>query len=76
MRNVRSLPLYGLESWTLQINTITAVEVWYYHAMLKVSYADCISNADVLRRIISERELFKRSKKRKTAYFGHMLRGE
>lgn len=74
---VWSTLLYGAETWTLKaqtINRLEAFEMWTYRRILKVSWTSHTTNEEVLRRLGTERELFKLVKVRKTAYLGHILR--
>jgi len=74
---VWSVLLYGLESWTLKtshMNKIEAFEMWIYRRIQKISWVDHISNSEVLRRMGTERALLQLAKRRKTAYFGHLMR--
>ena len=81
MRYVRcyvwSVLLYGMESWTLKrsiINKLEAFEMWTYRRMLKVPWTDRVTNEEILRRMEKDREILLNVKKRKTAYFGHIMR--
>ncbi|CAG9840549.1 unnamed protein product [Diabrotica balteata] len=63
--------------WTLKtrdINKLEAFEMWLYRRILKIPWTAKITNIDVLKRIIQERQLFETIKKRKTAYLGHIIR--
>ncbi|XP_055384420.1 uncharacterized protein LOC129614059 [Condylostylus longicornis] len=74
---VWSVLLYGMETWTLKVaemNKIEAFEMWLYRRILKIPWIDRVSNAEVLRRINKERELLTTIKRRKAAYFGHVMR--
>lgn len=71
--------LYGAEGWTLKtnmINKLEAFEMWVYRRILKIPWTAKIRNEEVLRRINKDRQLFDTIKKRKTAYFGHIMRNE
>jgi len=75
---VWSILLYGAEIWTLKtkhLNRLEAFEMWCYRRMLKISWVNHISNSEVLDRIQTNRELLATIKRRKTAYFGHIMRG-
>lgn len=76
---VWSVLLYGMEGWTLKVNTINkleAFEMWLYRRILKIPWTARITNEDVLASVNKERELFTTIKKRKTAYLGHVMRNE
>ena len=74
-----SVLLYGAESWTLKIadmNKLEAFEMWIYRRLLKITWVDHVSNEEVLRKMNKGRELLTIFKKRKTSYFGHVMRGD
>jgi len=51
---LRSVVLYGAETWTkTQANTerLEAFEMWIWRRMLKVSWVDKVSNAEVLHKV-------------------------
>jgi len=76
---VWSILLYGAETWTLKVgsmNRLEAFEMWCYRKMLKISWTDKVTNEAVLQRINKERELLTTIKKRKSAYFGHIMRAD
>ena len=71
--------LYGVEGWTLGVsmmNKIEAFEMWLYRRMLRISWVDRVSNERVLNIMNKDRELLTTVKRRKAAYFGHILRGD
>lgn len=74
-----SILLYSMESWTLKtthMNKLESFEMWIYRRLLRVSWTDFVSNAEILRRLNTERHLLHTIKIRKTTYFGHIIRGE
>lgn len=74
---VWSVLLYGAETWTLKsssVNKIEAFEMWMYRRMLRVPWTDRVTNDEILRRIGRDRELMLNVKKKKTSYFGHIMR--
>jgi len=76
---VWSILLYGLESWTLKVtdmNKIEAFEMWTYRRILKISWTSRVTNSEVLNKLGKQRELLLTMKKRKVAYFGHVIRGQ
>ena len=44
--------------------------------MLRVSYKDRVTNEEILRRVGEKRGLLNTIKKRKSQYFGHLIRAE
>jgi hypothetical protein len=72
--------LYGMEAWTLKassINKLEVFEMWCLRRMLRISWTDRVRNEEVLRRAgLQDRELFNYVKSKKTAYLGHIIRGE
>ena len=72
-----SILLYNVENWTLLSKTtkkFEALEMWFYKRMLKISWTDKVTNAQVLQRLNTQRELIPTIIKRKCQYFGHIIR--
>ncbi|MBV2145157.1 MAG: hypothetical protein KTM48_00180, partial [Wolbachia endosymbiont of Pissodes strobi] len=75
---VWSVLLYGIECWTLKVNTMNrleAFEMWVYRRTLKVPWTARKTNEEILR-IGGERELLDTIKCRNTAHLGHVTRNE
>ena len=71
--------LYGAETWTLTKVTsdkLEAFEMWLYRRMLRISWKEHKTNADVLHKMKTKRSLLNTIKKRKCQYFGHIIRGD
>ena len=69
--------LYGAETWTLSkatVKKLEAFEMWTYRRIMKVSWKEYKSNEEVLSMINSKRMLVEMIKRRKLAYFGHLVR--
>lgn len=76
---VWSVLLYGVESWTLKVNTMTkleAFEMWLYRRMLKIPWTARKTNEEILRMVQRDRELLTTIKRKKAAYLGHVIRNE
>lgn len=76
---VFSVLLYGVESWTLtetSLKKIEAFEMWLYRRILRISWVDHVTNAEVLRRMNKTTELIYTIKSRKLQYLGHIMRNE
>lgn len=74
---VHSTLLYGSETWTLKVvtmNRLEAFEMWTFRRMLKIPWTHHITNEEVLRKMRRDRELLLTTKRRKTAYLGHVYR--
>ena len=74
---VWSTLLYGAETWTLTKSTmkkIEAFEMWCYRRMMRISYTEHKTNDEVLEMVTSKRALLCIIKKRKTEYFGQLIR--
>ena len=72
-----SILLYNVENWTLLSKTtkkLEALEMWFYKRMLKISWTDKVTNAEVLQKLNIQRELIPTIIKRKCQYFGHVIR--
>ena len=70
--------LYGVEAWTLKVtpmNRLEAFEMWVFRRMLRIPWAERVTNRDVLKRSNTQRELLNTVKCRKISYLGHILRG-
>lgn len=70
--------LYGCECWTLDPNTekkIEAFEMYIYRRILRIPWTKRITNAEVLQRMNTNKELLLTLKERKIEYFGHVMRG-
>lgn len=70
--------LYACETWTLNADIwekINAFEMWMYRKLLKIPYTDHVSNKEVLHRVNEkEGELQRKIMRKKTEYFGHIVR--
>ena len=67
-RYVRSVALYGAQTWTLRKedeNRLEAFEMWVWRTMKKVRWLDKVRNDEVLRRIGEERTILKVIENRK-----------
>lgn len=52
-----SILLYGLEAWTLKVNTISKIEtfkMWCYRLLLKISCTEKVTNNDIHKECIKE----------------------
>ena len=76
-RYIWSTLLLGAETRTLSKVTVKKLEVlemWTYMRIMKVSWKEYKSNEEVLSMINSKRMLVEMIKRRKLAYFGHLVR--
>ena len=74
---VWSTLLYGAETWTLSkatVKNLEAFEMWTYRRIMKISWNEYKSNKEVLNMINSKRMLVDMIKRKKLAYFGHLVR--
>jgi len=74
---VWSVILYGAETWTMtQANRerLEAFEMWVWGRMLKVSWVDNVSNADVLQKVEENQSILGTVQHRKFRWIGHILR--
>ena len=68
---------YGAETWTITkslLSRLDAFEMWVYRRVLKISWAEKITNEEVLRRMGTGREIVRQFKTRKLQYLGHLVR--
>jgi hypothetical protein len=78
---VFTIAAYGSETWTLTScleKRIEAFDMRLYRKILRISYMDRVSNAEVLNRmeIKADERLLEQIKIRKLTYFGHVCRQE
>ena len=76
-KNVWSVMLYGCESWIVNNeirNRIAAAETWFLSRMLRISWADKVTNEEVLRRAGTHKELLHQARRRQMAFLGDAYR--
>ena len=69
--------LYGAETWTISKpmrDRLIAFEMWCYRKMLMIKWSDRITNVEVLRRINTQKRLYKTIQIRTLKFFGHTIR--
>ena len=74
-----SVFLYGCESWTIrkkERKKIDALELWCWRKLLKISWIDKITNANVLAQIQPVISLEGKINNQKLSYFGHIMRSK
>ena len=74
---VWSTLLYGCESWNINKEMerrIEATEMWCYRRMLRISWADRVTNEEVLQRAGAGRELMRVIRQRQLRFLGHVMR--
>ena len=74
---IEPILMYGSESWTITKateNKINATEMWFLCRMLRISYTDRITNAEVLKRAAYKRAMMTNIRKRQSKFFGHVMR--
>jgi hypothetical protein len=72
-----SITLYGAETWTLRTldqKHLESFEIWCWRRIEKISCTDQVRNEEVLLRVKELRNILHESSKRKTDWFGHILR--
>ena len=55
-------------------NRIAAAEMWFLRRILRVSWADGVTNEEVLRRAGTHRELLNQVRGRQMKFLGHVYR--
>ena len=76
---VWSVLLYGCETWTISRQMeqrLEALEMWCWRRLLKITWAQMISNEEVLRRMGLGRELLMHVRGRQMRFLGHVMRSE
>ena len=74
-----SLLTYGCEAWTVGREAerkINAFETWCYRRILKISWVSKTTNKQVFDRINERPTLLKKIAKRKSSFFGHIVRSQ
>ena len=74
---VYSILLYGCETWTLTktlCDKLEACEMFLLRRMGKISWKQKVSNAQVLEKFSTKRQLLDIIKRRKMCFFGHIKR--
>ena len=76
---VRNVLLYGCETWPVKVadfNRLEAFQMRCYRRLLKVSYRDRVTNAEILRRIgrAGDKSMVNLIKGRRLRWLGHVLR--
>jgi hypothetical protein len=74
---VWSTLLYGAETWTISENMakrLSALEMWCYRRMLRISWTEKITNEEVLQKAEIKKRLYTTIQTKKLQYFGHIIR--
>jgi hypothetical protein len=74
---IRSIALYGAETWTLRKadqKYLQSVEMWCWRRMEKISWTDRVRTEEVLHRVKEERNIRHTIKGKKANWIGHILR--
>jgi len=73
---IRSIALYGAETWTLRAvdqKHLESFEMWCWRRMEKIIWTDNVRNEDVLFRVKEQRNILHEISKRKANWIGHIL---
>jgi len=74
---VWSVALYAAETWTLtqaDSDRIEALEMWIWRRMEKISWADNVTNEDVLKKVNESKNMLNVIRQRKRKWIDHVLR--
>ena len=74
---IRSIALYGAETWTLRAvdqKHLESSEMLYWRRMEKISWTDHVRNDEVLLTVKEQRNILHEISKRKANCIGHILR--
>jgi hypothetical protein len=74
---MRSIALYGDETWTLwkvEQKYLESFEMWCWRRMEKISWTDHVRNEELLLRVNEQRNILHEIRKRKANWIGHILR--
>jgi len=72
-----SVVLYGAETWTMtqaDKERLETFDMWAWRRMLKVSWVDKVSNAEVLQKVQENNSILDAVQHRKFRWIGHILR--
>jgi len=72
-----SVVLYGAKTWTMtqaDKERLEAFEMWIRRRMLKISWVDKVSNAEVLQKVQENKSILDTVQHRKFRWMGHILR--
>jgi len=73
---IRSIALYGAETWTLRAvdqKHLESFEMWCWRRIEKISWTDHVRNEEVLLRVKEQRNILREISKRKANWIGHIL---
>jgi len=71
--------LYAAETWTMtraDKERLEAFEMWIGRRMLKISWVDKVSNAEVLQKVQENKSILHNVQHRKFRWIGHILRND
>ena len=71
--------LCGAETWTMtqaDKERLVAFEMWIWRRMLKISWVDKVSNAEVLQKVQENKSILDTVQHRKFRWIGHILRND
>jgi hypothetical protein len=74
---IRSIVLYGAETWTLWAvdqKHLESFKMWCWRRMDKISWTDLVKNEEVLLRVKEQRNILHEIRKWKANWIGHILR--
>jgi len=74
---IRSIALYGAETWTLRAvdqKHLESFEMWCWRRIEKISWTDHVRKEDVLLRVKEQRNILHEIRKQKANLIGHILR--
>ena len=74
---IRSMALYGAETWTLRATDQKrreSFEMWCWRTMEKISWTDHVRTEEVLLRVNEQSNILHEIRKRKANWTGHILR--
>ena len=69
--------LYAAETWTMTQDDkerLEAFEMWIWRKILKISWVDKVSNAEVLQKVQENKSILDTVQHRKFGWIGHILR--
>jgi hypothetical protein len=71
-----SIPLYGAETWTLQVvdqKHLEGFKIWCWKRMEKISWTDYVKNEEVVVRVKEQRNILHEISKREAKWIGQIL---
>jgi hypothetical protein len=74
--SILSIALYGAEKWIMlkvEQKFLESCEMWYWRRMDEIIWTDHVRNEEVLQKVQEERNVLKKTKRRKASWIARIL---